>query len=355
MRQAVRRGVPTQAGLTLVELLIGILLFSIIAAGALAAMSGQQRTSQAQRRAADALDGARATLNAITQQIRASRGGIPDGNVAMNNRSNRDGSAECAAGSGKVPLIQVASPANGSDTLRVLAPDGSAWGTVVASVSPADTQVTVRTADGASPNISSGDLALLTDFTNGALLFRLTSGPTPCSGESCLGKSAANPGSWASPTPSPFAVGSFFARARWLSYTVDTSFFGSELPSLDVTDHALTTTQTQPAAPGIEDLQVALWFDLDSDGEVDEQTTPTLNGDEVVFNYAGETVAATSGVSSECDLQLLRAVRVSIVARASSQDRGATNLRPALEDRSGSTVEDGYYRVVLRSFVALRN
>lgn len=345
------------AGVTLVELMVSVLLFSILVFGAIAALSGQQRVSSSQQRASIALDNARATLTALARQIRTAGGAIPKGQLVINDINNLPSGTTTSCGSGVIPIVQVTDSSTGPDELRVIFPAGDAWGGVLADVSPSTTGVQMRTADGALPSkIQKGDFAVLSTFddTDAAVLFQLTTAPvsgSPCAADFCLQKSSGSPSPWTSPAPAKFEPGDFVIRARWLRYEVDTKLFGSDEPALLMTDQA--TSKSEPAAVGIEDFQVALWFDLNDDGKIYEVGS-SAGDDELVYNVAGETVGTTSGIDDDCDMDQLQGIRISIVAKAVSKEPGATAARPALEDRSAGS-KDGYYRVVQRTLITLRN
>jgi len=352
----VRPQAHSAAGFTLVELMISLLLFALLSAGAFMALSGQQKSSIVMQQSSSALSNARATLNALARQIRVAKAGMPNGRVQINDASNL-GSSQTQCPNGVVPAIEVTSPTNAPDTIRILFPDGNAWGTMTASADLATQYVQVRTPSNTAPDVDQNDWMMMSTFDQ-AVVFRfldttpITGGSSPCgANEFCLHKSTTTTAPWTEVT-SAVASGSMMLRARWLAYSVSTTQFGgANLPALVVSTIApqSVAATTEPAAIGIEDLQVALGIDIDGDGQLSAENAGTADADEWIYNHPNDSLL----VANACALDDLRAVRLSIVARASQQDAGARPGRPALEDRAAGS-KDGYYRVVLRTVVALR-
>jgi len=105
-----------------------------------------------------------------------------------------------------------------------------------------------------------------------------------------------------------------------------------------------STSNYEPLAEGIEDLQVAVGVDTNNDGVISEDGT---TADEWMYNASGD--AALSGT--------VHAVRITLIARSVQQDIGAVSAykRPAAEDHAAASTNDKYRRRVLRSMVELRN
>lgn len=356
-----------EQGLTLVEMMVGVLLFTMLSAGAFMVLSGQQRSDHTQQRSSTALDNARLTLNTIANQLRVAKAGMPDG-VGLNRNDtlppgpNND-PMECPTGSGVVPAIQVIDGGdNGSDRLRIIYPDGGAWGTLVNAVAPVDASVTVRTPDDLPPPLAPTDWGMLTNFDR-AVLFRYLSPGFSCTGGHCLLKVTST--SWLGGSMTDIPAGRTLLRARWVEYDIQHMELGStemqvaatgRLPALTAT--ALTPFSlldtTQPAALGIEDLQVALGVDwrVPSDGVIEPENAGAADADEWIHNVSGESLTATA--STLCDLAQVIAIRISVVARTTSRDHAAKTHRPKLENHTAGPV-DGYHRVVLTTVVGLRH
>jgi type II secretory pathway pseudopilin PulG len=343
--------------LTLVEVMISVLLFAILAAGALAALSSQQTTTATQQHASDTLSGARATFDALTKQLRLLKGGAPNGRVFINDTANLpaanasapfdSGTTNC--GNGEVPVIELENSSAGPDAIRILVPEGSTWGSISVAAAGSDTHVQLVTGDAAAPLLAQDDWALISDFTNPGIVFKVgDSSSVTCPADFCLAKTPASAPGWPSP-PGTFAPGAFVVGARWLEYSVSTTQFGARLPALMVRDLSDPST-IEPAAMGIEDLQVALWIDDPINGNVGEVDEDGSSADEIIFNNSSDALTPDA-----CELANLRGVRITIVARATSEDRGARLGRPQAEDHAAASTNDGFYRVVMRAMIGLRN
>ena len=361
-----------EAGLTLIEIMIAVLLLAILSIGALTALSGQQATAIVQAHDDNLLANARGALGIIAKQLRMSLVGATQGaTVVVNLASTRpQGSTyqyTCPGGSavdvapdltsGKVPVINVVNCSTASagnqnlatDALTILFPDGANWG-VLSSDATSATVMQVRTANNTLADLSTllnGDWVLLTNFTSG-VVSKLTSAPATatvgsCTADLCLSKATGD-----ATYPATYGKGSLVTRAGWLLYSVSRSYFGSDQPALEVKDLASGTAQ--PGAVDIDDFQVALGIDKNADGVLAAEVGLSANDDEWVYNYPGDTAPTTA------DLANLRAVRVTIVARAVGQPGGVQAHPPSVEDhdRSGEPLTTDHF-VRLSETIALRN
>ncbi|MBW2736613.1 MAG: prepilin-type N-terminal cleavage/methylation domain-containing protein [Deltaproteobacteria bacterium] len=351
-----------ERGITLVELMISLLLFSILATGTFMALSSQQQSSRKQSMTTGLLDSARSTLNALSMQLAGIKSGMPFGVAALNNVANLPtGVTQCpnlygtrpfgmdpaivAPAGTLVPVIEVTNTLGGPDKMRIISPTGSAWGGLTVEVTPGLTQVDFYTTNGSLPPLSNDDWAMVTDYNN-AVLFKLSSDPTNagCTTPAptvCMGKTA---GTYTE--PATIAVGRTMLGVRWQLFHVG-MFLGRD--SLLVDD---VTGTSEPTAIDIEDMQIALGID-GADGSVPDGIIGVENNtgvglDEWVFNVSGETIPVDI-----CNLGNLRAIRITIVARSSVELEGAKLVVPRIEDRAARG-PDGFYRVILSTTVAVR-
>jgi len=342
-----------EAGLSLIELMVAVLLFAVLSGAALYAFTGQSRTSVGQQRANATLENVQASLNALTRQIRMSTGGAFQGWAVLNANANLPaGTTNC--GNGVIPTIQVVNSDVAPDEIRIIYPDGATWwGMISDNVTLAGTSVQMRAKDANIPIAGANlpkvnDWAMMTTFQR-AVLFKVLS-VVACASETCLGKSAASVAAY----PAAFGLGNSIYRARWLRYFISNTSFGADLPALMVTDQS--TGNSEPGAVGVEDLQVALWIDRDGNGLLQAEDPLNAGADEWVFNAPGEQITDFAVSPTDCALANLRAVRISVVARSIRQDdEGPKLVRPRLEDRSAGVTPDGYYRVVQSTIIGLRN
>ena len=118
-------------------------------------------------------------------------------------------------------------------------------------------------------------------------------------------------------------------------------------------------------AEDVEDMQIALHFDLDDDGIVDgdPQPAPQLPPFNSNVEYPGSIAGGTAYTSGAWDHSTLREIRLSVVVRTRGQDADvvanpalATNNFIAMENRVPPAVAaDGFRRRVLTMTVQPRN
>jgi len=132
---------------------------------------------------------------------------------------------------------------------------------------------------------------------------------------------------------------------RQITYTVDLSS-----PSKPVLRRNLNVgAGAQPLANYIEDLQVSLGYDRNSDGIIDEtpEDEKTANDDETVFNVPGENNATEAPTN-------LRTIKVILVGRTRTQDPKFQGSLPAILDRAEGG-PDGYRRKTRGARTQIRN
>jgi hypothetical protein len=234
---------------------------------------------------------------------------------------------------GPVALIQVTDSATGPDRLDLLLVDPAVQTQLLNPFSAGAVVVS------GNPTIAPNDQIQITDL-NTAALYQVVSvaGGLP---SSTLQVSAPT-----NPLPQSYPAGSWVFRLRAVSYFIDASTFGADDPLLMFDPDGAGPQPAQPLAEGIEDLQIALGFDLDGDGAI-RSVGAAPGDDEWIYNVAGETAPA--------NLSLLRAVRVTLVARTVLAGSGTRGQRPAAEDHPGAAQSDAYPRRLLRSEIAVRN
>ncbi len=209
---------------------------------------------------------------------------------------------------------------------------------MLTNAGPGTTALTVDSTGG----LKVGDNVELTNLTNAVLL--------PVTGFGTNGsyptiQVAALPSS--SPSFSAAAGCVYAFRSRHVRYAVNPSYFSASAsgnPSM-LTMDLYDGNGPQPLAEGIEDMQIALGFDNNRDGNIVEVGSAP-NDDEWVFNVAGETMPAT--------LANLKVVRITLVAKSTQLEPELVSQRPAAEDHPiGSN--DGFFRRVIRTVVSVRN
>lgn len=134
---------------------------------------------------------------------------------------------------------------------------------------------------------------------------------------------------------------------------------------------ATAGTESSPLlAENIEDLQFAYGMDNNTSSPLDANAVPDGIVDAWVNNPLGDLNPLGQPVdndgdgtaNNDRDLSRIAAVRVSIVARTTQEDKswaraGVTPpfLRPGIEDRTAATTHDGFRRRILQKVVFVRN
>jgi hypothetical protein len=264
---------------------------------------------------------------------------------------------------GANPLLnQTNTGANGSDVLNLVFADGRGITNTAkdgsSTITQSTTAQTVNVLDvrGFVGSTSYPDnFIIISDVSNAgsagsnAVLARVTAVTTTTfpAGQLTIGAmSAANP----FPVPS-FLGGSLILTAAALTYTIDTTVFGTTEPALVMVRGGPLgiTGYSDPLATQVEDLQVALGYDGLNAGNVDglitENVAAGANLDEWAFNVVGDTLTGA--------IATLRAVRVTLVARS-------VNTRPIgigplnVEDHAPGTGAN-YLRRRLTGVASVRN
>lgn len=317
-------------GFTLVELMISVGLFGLIASGAMSLVMSAVRAQSHSTRVDVAQSGLRAGLDFITRDLLSASAGARSGTI----RQGWNGV--------DVPSIAILTANNSAtlpDALDLYLVDATVWATVTAPVIAASTSITVNSSVGFAIN----DVVQISDLTT-AMLVRVTGIP----GATTI--NIANPNTFP-PSVTTFAAGSWLFKSRHVRYAVDLTNVSATanegMLTMDLFDGANWTSNAQPLAEGVEDLQVAYGFDdtTPPDGVI-FGPDPGANNDEWIFNAAGDALPAS--------LANLRAVRITLVTRSTLAEPGTFTARPKAEDHAAGTA-DGFFRRVIRSEVTVRN
>jgi len=129
---------------------------------------------------------------------------------------------------------------------------------------------------------------------------------------------------------------------RQVTYTVDLSNPAEPVLRRDLNSGG----GAQPLANYIEDLQVTLGYDKNSDGIITEFGN-TANDDETVYNVPGESNASEAPTN-------LRSIKVILVGRTRTQDPEMQGSLPAILDRAEGG-PDGFRRKTRGTRTQIRN
>jgi prepilin-type N-terminal cleavage/methylation domain-containing protein len=317
-----------QAGLTLVELMIALLILSIAVAAAFSIGFTMLAGYRDSRRAVAVERSARGAIGFISKAVRAASPGVPTGSI-----TDLGG---CNTFSG----LRVTNHDDAPDELEVIYASGAVVTSLRATFDDSSSSLTVL--DGSA--FSAGDYALvLTPGGDGHLVPVVSVSPSGSEYVIDIGGSASS--LCGGVAPFTYAPPSMVLRARLAHFFVDDT--GSPMLMMDPDGDG--PADPEPVAEGIEDLQIAVGVDTDSDDTVTE-VGAAAGDDEWFYNVAGDLdppdVATTPW----------RALRLTVTARAVSETSAvADSLRPAAEDRPAASVADVFRRRTLSTTVEIRN
>ncbi|HXU71968.1 MAG TPA: PilW family protein [Polyangia bacterium] len=328
-------------GFTLIELMVSMALFGLIAVGAMSLVMSGARMQAHSSRVDLAQNSLRTALDLITRDVLAAASGakntgmitIPGGTTV--NAIDFTGNAEPSA-----PY------ANGTDKLELYSVDGSTIAQLTSAVAGSATTLPISY-ETLGSHVTVGSFTKTTSpYNSWVQVFDFNSAAvaqlTGVSGTTLT----------VSAMPAGFAASAYVAPSRHVIYYVADKYFQSATTSANSSMLMMAVNDTAanalPLAEGVEDLQIAYGFDNDGDGVVTEKGA-TANDDEWLFNVSGETQGTWLPTN-------LRKVRITIVATSTSVDTGAKMpARPAEEDHAAGTSTLGFVRRVLRTEIAVRN
>jgi prepilin-type N-terminal cleavage/methylation domain-containing protein len=319
-------------GFTLIELMISIALFGLIAAGAMSLVMSGARTQTHSARVDVAQSALRAAVDFITRDVMSASAGAPGGTITLS-------SGPATA----ISLANNATGANSSDILDLYTVDGTTAAQLSSAVSASNTSLPISYLQPASG--PTGQFLTGLPYPAFVQVFDVNANTAAVTSLSGVSSTALAVGAM----PTGFSAYAYVMPSRHITYSVSTSAFANTTTSnTSMLMMSINGSAAQPLAEGVEDLQIAYGFDNNGDGIISELGA-VAGDDEWLFNVAGETVGAWQ-------IANLRSVRVTLVVKGTSVDTGQTNLpaRPAAEDHAaGST--DGFIRRVLRTEIAVRN
>ena len=326
----IRRRRRPEAGFTLIELMVSLVMFSFAIAGVLGIAVSLTVGYREQRQAINAESAVRVPMDFMADALRQSSPAVP--NSVASALIDASG-ANCTDGA-----INVTNSSTGPDRLDVIYASGAIVTTTRTVVTGTDTEVTVTDAT----QLAANDYIVISDTAHG-VLYKINSVNT-VTGEIDFTALCDSPiTGWTT----DFPTGSMVVRAQHAEFYIDTV---DGIPTLMMDpDGPQGTLGGQPLAEGVEDFQVALGVDADANLQLATEDASGANLDEWVGNHSGDTPYVVGAGT-------VRAVRITLIARASTPVEGtaSTFSRPAAEDRAAGAA-DKYRRRVLRSTVEVRN
>ena len=321
-----------ERGVTLVELMIGMLILGVVVASAFSVAFAIMNGYSEHRRAIAVERSARGAMAVLAEAARNASPGVPDGNIV-----DLVGCEETGRG------IQVENSSAAPDALNVIYADGGVVSSLRLPFDQASTELRVE--DGSL--LAAGDQVLVTDFTRGHLVAVQT-------------VTEAGPADWVvelagAPTTLCAVVASFSYPPRATVLRVQKARFfidaAGGVPALWMDpDGATGARQPEPIAEGIEDLQVAVGIDRDGDGRIGEDQAASGDDDDWVFNHPSDSAPALMTITP------YRALRLTVTARSlDDTSESPVSRRPAAEDRSEAAERDELRRRSLSTTVEIRN
>jgi prepilin-type N-terminal cleavage/methylation domain-containing protein len=325
VKRIARRRRRGAAGFTLIELMISLVMFSFAIAGVLSVAVAMSTGFREQKTVIGAESSARAGMEFLADALRGASPGVLGGNIDTIENANT-----CQRGA-----FLVTDHNNAPDELTVV----FAYGSVVTSSHGAYTQGAASLDVVDTSQFAAGDYILVTNYAQGHLV-RIDSIPD----SDTLNLDTASCSLTVAFPSGGYPSGSLVVRVLRARFYIDTL---DAVPTLFMDADAEGTRFTgEPLAEGIEDMQVELGVDPDSNGITENGAG--ANDDEWIGNHATD--------SAPVGTELIRAVRLTLVARGQTPLQGvAQTYRPAAANHPAATSADNYNRRVLHSVVEVRN
>ena len=313
----------SQSGFTLIELMISLVLFSFAVAGVMSIAVVTTRSFKEQRRAIATENAARAPLDFLIDAVRGASPGAPTGIIG-------DGDG-CTTQNAIVITDSTSAP----DELDVVYASGGIVTNTYSDFSKASTSITIP--QPALANFAVGDTVLVTDTAQGTFVkvdAVTTTDLTVSPSSTCA---VANV--W--PAGGTYPKGALLIRAQHAHFTIAPL---DGIPTLWMDPDGGGADPAEPVAEGVEDMQVAIGMDTDSDGALTDDGT---TADEWTGNASGDALPGTGSI---------RAVKLILVAQDTRPLTGpASFTRPAALNHAAAGSPDNYRRRVLFSTVEIRN
>ncbi len=353
-----RRAAPR--GFTLVELMVSLVLFALLAAGVLSVAVSMSQGFREQRQVITTDTQVRAPMDYLGDVIRMASPGVPNGDITASvGDPNCDYYGAGFMHSDTPPSNQALvvgnnqtgpTPVVGSDTLDVTYASGGVMTSLTAIFGATAGENKIMVLD--STGISPGDTLLVTNGTQGHLVFVTAVGNTPPNSQiSTLPSSACS--DVAMPTGG-YPITSLVIRVVRMRYVIandpQTSIPGlyvAQIGSSGMTGLTAPPTNYQPVAEGIEDMQIAIGQDLNADNQIDFPTE---------WVYGGDNNNNATGNPFNKSIQV-RGLRVTLIGRSAGQLVGGpgTSGRPGAEDHTPGPATDNFRRRVLTATFETRN
>lgn len=329
-------------GFTLIELMISMALFGLIAAGAMALVMAGTRSQAHSARVDVAQAALRAGIDFITRDAMMAGAGASAGTVTL--AGGATSNVVVFTGNNNLNVNGTTS----TDRLELYLVDGSVASEIVGGVATGATSLpVVYESNTTATSVFSTALHPFVQVSD-----LKTAVVVPLTGVANAGTTSATLTVGAIPTVS-FAVShAYVLPSRHVTYAIANNIFTVSAAATQNTSMLTLDLNNglgpQPLAEGVEDMQVAYGFDTDANGIINDVGTGA-DDDEWLYNYPGDTVLGTMTIAN------LRSIRITLVAKSTSTDSGASfNTIQKYEDHA-AIPGDGFIRRVLRTEITVRN
>lgn len=356
------------AGLTLVELLVTIVLAGLVSASAFAFFNGQRTIFALHSKLLNVQQNLWSAMDAVTRSLRSAGGGMlgcvrPDSDAAGPDTGDPGPGGAVTPATGlrvfregvgvmRIPPLWIQNGAGGApDTLTVAFGDNSS-GTFADAALALDVQTDqsiapIRTLPGETVRFRTGEFILLVERSQangdrGCSLFQLTG---INAGTNTLQHDAAsspwNPAAnLLGHVPFTYVGGSAtatggirnFGELNWIRFAIDSSGAPARAPRLTM-NRLDGNLGPQVLAEGIEDMQIAYACDLAPAGAADGILT---EGTDAASRLADEWTYNEAGDVPQAGCIRPNAIRITLIGRSRSEDALLTgspdNAKPAAED-----------------------
>ena len=324
-------GAGDQRGMTVVELMIAVVILGIVVAAAFSVSYSIMNNYREHRLAMGVERSARGAMAVLADAVRNASPGVPNGQIVD--------LVGCETWRG----IQVEDASDGPDALNLVYSRGGQVTSLRVAFTETSSEMTVENAS----RLSAGDQILVTDFAFGHLMTIETITQAGLDWNLTLEGGTPQAMCPAPPEPFTYPVRAAVLRVRKARFSVDATGLW---PVLMVDrDGAGGPLEEEPAAEGVEDLQIAIGVDRDGDGVIEEDGT-SGNDDDWVGNHADDTALPDIAITP------YRAIRLTVIGRSVGENTAVnTSRRPAAENRLEAAAPDVFRRRSLSTIVELRN
>jgi prepilin-type N-terminal cleavage/methylation domain-containing protein len=326
----VKRARRGEAGFTLIEMMIAVTLFAVVIGVALQIAIVVTQGFETTREAQEAERGARGSLEYMSDVVRASSTGSPNGDA-------KDAVGCTGAAGIPVSALSVENHSDQPDKLTVIYALPGALTSLRSAFTSGSGNFDVLDSTG----LTAGDSVIVSDGATARLVKAVTiSAPSGLATIGTIAPASACP----AVTFPNYSVGALVVRARVARFYVANASDGTPMLWMDPDGDG--PAPGEPLAEGVEDMQIAVGIDLNGDGVITDNGNTT---DEWFYNAPGDPAPPDPSVTP------WTALRITLVSRTIHDTGVATqSARPALEDRPAGTA-DIHRRRLMSSVIEIRN